>query len=91
VFCTIHRADAKRLTVLEASSDALIVAYPDETLQDAITKMVTNDIGRLPVVRRDGSHRVAGYLERKEVMAARLRRHEEEHVREPGWLSRAVG
>jgi chloride channel protein, CIC family len=54
-----------------------------------MTKMLGNDIGRLPVVRRDRHHELVGYLGRANVMAARLRRHEEEHVREPGWLSRA--
>ncbi|HEY6231068.1 MAG TPA: chloride channel protein [Pyrinomonadaceae bacterium] len=74
------------LTVLEAGSQDLIVAYPDEILHDAVTKMVRNDIGRLPVVSRDQPHHVLGYLGRAAVMTARLRRVEEEHDREPGWL-----
>jgi len=51
-----------------------------------ITRMVRHDIGRLPVVRRDNPRQVVGYLGRASVMTARLRRHEEEHHREPGWL-----
>jgi chloride channel protein, CIC family len=74
------------LTVLEAGTRSLIVAYPDEILHDAVTKMVRNDIGRLPVVSRNEPHHVVGYLGRAAVMTARLRRVEEEHDREPGWL-----
>jgi hypothetical protein len=55
-----------------------------------MTKLLANDIGRLPVVRREAPQVVVGYLGRAEVMAARTRRHEEEHVREPGWLSRSA-
>jgi CBS domain-containing protein len=74
------------LTVLEAGTQSLVVAYPDEILHDAVTKMVRNDIGRLPVVSRNEPHHVIGYLGRAAVMTARLRRVEEEHDREPGWL-----
>jgi len=73
-------------TVLEAGSRHLIVTYPDEILHDAVTRMVHHDIGRLPVVRRDDPQHLLGYLGRASVMTARLRRHEEESRREPGWL-----
>jgi CBS domain-containing protein len=67
----------------------LIVTYPDESVHEAMTKLLANNVGRLPVVRREAPHAAVGYLGRAEVMAARTRRHEEEHTREPGWLSRA--
>jgi chloride channel protein, CIC family len=73
-------------TVVEAGTQNLIVAFPDEILHDAVTRMVRHDIGRLPVVRRDNPRQLVGYLGRASVMTARLRRHEEEHQREPGWL-----
>lgn len=73
-------------TVVEAGTQNLIIAFPDEILHDAVTRMVRHDIGRLPVVRRDNPRQVVGYLGRASVMTARLRRHEEEHHREPGWL-----
>jgi H+/Cl- antiporter ClcA len=75
------------LTVIEAGSQNLIVCYPDEILHDAVAKMVRNDIGRLPVVDRSDPHHVLGYLGRANVMTARLRRLEEEHDRQPGWLA----
>jgi H+/Cl- antiporter ClcA len=73
-------------TVVEAGSQNLIVAFPDEILHEAVTRMVRHDIGRLPVVRRDNPRKLMGYLGRASVMTARLRRHEEEHHREAGWL-----
>jgi chloride channel protein, CIC family len=71
-------------TVLDAGSRRLVVAYPDELLGEAVTKMLRNDIGRLPVVSREDPRLLLGYLGRASVMAARLRRLEEEHVREQG-------
>jgi chloride channel protein, CIC family len=55
-------------------------------LHDAAAKMLRNDIGRLPVVERNDPTRVIGYLGRSGIMVARLRRPEEKHVREPGWI-----
>jgi len=54
----------------------------------AVIKMLRNNIGRPPVVSRQDPHHLVGYLGRSALMAARLRRLEEEHVREPGWLRR---
>lgn len=73
-------------TVIEAGSQHLIVTFSDEVLYDAITRMVHHDIGRLPVVRRDNPQKIVGYLGRASIMTARLRRHQEEHHREAGWL-----
>jgi H+/Cl- antiporter ClcA/CBS domain-containing protein len=71
-------------TVIDAGSSNLIVAYPDEVLRDAVAKMIGNDIGRLPVVAPDEPRKLLGYLGRSGVIAARMRSHEEEHVRERG-------
>ncbi|MGH8163611.1 MAG: chloride channel protein, partial [Rhodanobacteraceae bacterium] len=46
-----HSRD-ETVTVLEAGESELVVTYPDETLYDAIAKLLRNDIGRLPVVDR---------------------------------------
>ena len=46
-------ADASgAVTVLDAGSRDLVVAYPDELLHDASAKILRNNIGRLPVVDR---------------------------------------
>jgi len=74
------------LTVLEAGSKDLVVAFPDDMISEASDKMLRNEIGRLPVVERGDPRKLVGYLGRNGVMAARLRRLNEEHVREPGWM-----
>ncbi len=73
-------------SVMEASSDSLVVTYPDELLRDAINKMRQHNIGRLPVVSRQDPTKLVGYLGRAGVIAAQFHRLEEEQVREPGWL-----
>lgn len=73
-------------SVLDAGTRNLIVTYPDESLHEAAAKMLRNNIGRLPVVDRAQPQHVVGYLGRSGIMAARLRRLDEEHVREPGWV-----
>lgn len=69
-------------TVLSAGSRDLVVSFPDEILFEAATKMLRNDIGRLPVVSRADPRRIVGYLGRSNLMAGHLRQLEEEHVRE---------
>ena len=74
------------MSLLEAGSRKVIVTYPDETLHEAAAKMLRNNIGRLPVVDRKDPRLVVGYLGRPGIMAARLHRLDDEHVREPGWV-----
>jgi chloride channel protein, CIC family len=73
-------------SVLDAGTRDVVVTYPDELLHEASAKMLRNNIGRLPVVDRKDARRVLGYLGRPGILAARLRRLDEEHVREPGWI-----
>ena len=84
------RDPSGRMTVLEAGSTRLLVTYPDELLDDAIARMLRNNVGRLPVVSRDNPTRLVGYLGRATILAARMRRLDEEYVREPGWLGGSV-
>jgi CIC family chloride channel protein len=76
------------MTVQQAGSTRLVVTHPDELVSEAAARMLRNDIGRLPVVDRADQRKVVGYLGRSGVMAARLRRFHDEHVREPGWFPR---
>jgi CIC family chloride channel protein len=82
---------AGAMSVEEAGSTRLIVTHPDELVSEAASKMLRYDIGRLPVVDRADHRRVVGYLGRSGVMAARLRRFQDEHMREPGWFPRKAG
>lgn len=77
-----------KMSVLDAGTRDVVVTYPDELLHDAAAKMLRRNIGRLPVVERVEPTRVVGYLGRQGIMAARLRRLDEEHVRELGWARR---
>jgi H+/Cl- antiporter ClcA len=72
--------------ILEAGNQELLVTYPDELVRDAVVKMLSNDVGRLPVVDRQAPERLVGYLSRANVLNARWRRFHEEFVREPGWI-----
>jgi H+/Cl- antiporter ClcA/CBS domain-containing protein len=77
-----------RVTVLQAGSAKVVVAYPDELLRDAVKRMLEHGIGRLPIVERENPKRLVGYLGRSGVMAARVRMFEEEHLRERGRAAR---
>jgi H+/Cl- antiporter ClcA len=88
VMAALADSPSPSMLVGDASSTELIVAYPDETVHDAALRMVRNGVGRLPVVTRDRSRTLVGYLGRAEVLSARLHQYHEEHVREPGWLDR---
>jgi H+/Cl- antiporter ClcA/CBS domain-containing protein len=70
------------MTVAEAGSTQLSVTHPDEPLHAALTKMLTRDIGRLPVVERNDPTRAVGYLGRAALLSARMRLHEEENIRQ---------
>jgi chloride channel protein, CIC family len=75
------------MTVQEAGSTHLVVTFPDELVSEAAAKLLRFDIGRLPVVDRNDERKVVGYLGRAAILAARLRRFQDEHVLEPGWLT----
>ena len=77
-------------TVLAAGKANPIVTHPDELLHDAIAKMLNNNIGRLPVVDRQNPRKIVGYLGRANVMSARTRHLEEEHLRERGLADAAT-
>ena len=82
----LERDPRGSMTVLEAGSREVIVTFMDETLHEASAKMLRHKIGRLPVVDRKDPRKVLGYLGRHGIMEARVRRLEEEHVREAGWM-----
>ncbi|MDD5542600.1 MAG: chloride channel protein [Acidobacteriia bacterium] len=76
------------MTVAEAGTKPVVTAFPNENLDAAVTRMLRNNIGRLPVVDRNDPHKLVGYLGRAHALSARLHRIEEEHIREIGWLRR---
>jgi len=84
----MERGPVESQTVIDAGSTNLIVAHPDDLVQEAASKMIEHDIGRLVVVDPENPKRLVGYLGRPGVLGARLKPHQEENVREPGWLTR---
>ena len=75
-------------TVLEAGTRALVVCYSDENVFEAMTRMLRNDIGRLPVVSRGDSHHLIGYVSRSSVMSAWGKHLDDESLREHGWIKK---
>jgi CIC family chloride channel protein len=79
---------AGEMPVLDAGTPSLIVTYPDERVFDAVSKMLTNNIGRLPVVDRNDPARLVGYINRSSVMSSWRGHLHEESEREHGWVER---
>jgi len=75
-----------KMSVVDAGTRSLVVAYPDERVFDAVTKMLENNIGRLPVVNREDPRQMVGYINRANVMGSWRGHLHEESVREGGWL-----
>lgn len=73
-------------TVEEAGSTKMVVTYPDELISEAVAKMLQFQVGRLPVVDHADDRKIVGYLNRAAIMAARMRRMRDEHMRDQGWL-----
>ncbi|MCE7980484.1 MAG: chloride channel protein [Caldilinea sp. CFX5] len=88
IFRALSQDPSGQMTVLAAGTTRLLVTYSDELVDVALTKMLQNNIGRLPVVARDNPTCLLGYLGRATILAARQQRLEEEYLREPGWLQR---
>jgi CBS domain-containing protein len=82
----LEKDSSGNMTVLEAGSSNPVVTYPNEVLYDAAARMLRMKVGRLPVCSWEEPGKPIGYLGRSQVMAARLRRLEEEYIREPGWV-----
>jgi len=51
----------------------LIVTYPDETLEEALIKLVDKGVGRLPVVDREDERKLLGLITRSDIMKAHAR------------------
>jgi predicted transcriptional regulator len=49
-------------TVMDIMSSKLIVTHPDESLFDAMNKMIVNHISQLPVVERNNPDQILGLL-----------------------------
>jgi CIC family chloride channel protein len=73
------------ISVSDAGCRSLQVACPSEPLQQALTRMLRHNIGRLPVVDTQEPDRIVGYLGRAEILSAPTLA--EMEISEAGWLS----
>ncbi len=53
-----------------ATLEGLLVAYPDEPVWRALRRLGALDIGRLPVVEREGSRKLVGMVHRSDIIHA---------------------
>jgi len=53
-----------------ATMDNVLVAYPDEVMWEALRRMASRDIGRLPVVADKEDKRLVGVIRRKDIIKA---------------------
>jgi CIC family chloride channel protein len=83
----LRKHPSTEMTVAEAGSTELTVAFADEPLHAALTKMLNRNVGRLPVVERQNQKKIVGYLGRAAILSARMKIHEEENLRQKGWVS----
>jgi CBS domain-containing protein len=82
----LERSDDAEPTALEAGTTVLIVAYPDELLDEAMNAMILAGVKQLPVVSRDDSRRLLGTIDGSAVAIAWSELRDEDHVREAGHL-----
>jgi len=60
----------RKLRVRDAIKRKPIVAYPDESVQSALEKMYRENIGRLPVVKRENPSHVVGIITKSDILKA---------------------
>jgi chloride channel protein, CIC family len=65
-----------------------VVAYPDELLETAMSKLLEHELEGLPVASRDDPTRAVGYVERSAILGAWVQLSRDERTIEEGWLGR---
>jgi CBS domain-containing protein len=68
----------------EAHPEELAVAYPDELLDEVMTKMILTGAKQLPVVKRGDRATVVGSVDAGAIATVWRDLHDEDHVREKG-------
>jgi len=90
LLAAIGKSGAREMTLIEAGTSNLVTAHADETIHDAVARMLAHDVGRLPVVSRDDPKKLIGYISRTNLLSTRLKKHRQENIREDGWLRGAT-
>jgi len=58
------------VTVVGTDSSSLLIAYPDETMGEALGRMGIRGVGRLPVLSRESSDHLLGLIRRSDIIRA---------------------
>ncbi len=66
----LGRDDFANLKVRDIMTRDMVVAYPDETLWEALRKLGVRDISRLPVVSRQNPKHLLGIIRRRDIIRA---------------------
>ena len=67
----IRQDDAATLRVRDiATMDRILLAYEDEPLSDALERMATREVSRLPVVSREEPQRIKGLIRHSDIIKA---------------------
>ena len=68
--CLSERENCKELQVKDLMTRDLLVAYPDETIGEALHRLALRDIGRMPVVDRKNPKKLLGAVRRTDIARA---------------------
>lgn len=68
----VHESGPEGLakTAREIATHDLIIAFPDESINDGLRKLGLRDVGRIPVVAREDHSKLLGLITRKNVISA---------------------
>jgi chloride channel protein, CIC family len=89
VIRSLEKTGAADLKLSDAGNSALVTVFPDETVHEAVARMLNHGVGRLLVVSRDDPKQMLGYVSRTHLLSTRFRQVQQEQVREDGWLRKA--
>ncbi len=65
--------DVSKLNVNDIATKSPIVAYPDQTLHQALFQLGAMDFGRIPVVERNNPEKLLGLLRRHDIVGAYIK------------------
>jgi chloride channel protein, CIC family len=85
----LEKPGASDMRLTDAGSSALVTAFPDEIVHEAVARMLAHGVGRLLVIEHSDATKLVGYVSRTNLLATRFRKLEQETTREDGWLRKA--
>jgi CIC family chloride channel protein len=77
--------ESESLTVGDIATRSPLVAYPSQSLYEALVKLGAKDVGRIPVVDRDDNKKLLGVLRRHDIIKAYRKKLEESPRRDRGY------